>query len=284
LGGNYLGNLAGNFVGDVLSGSKPEISQFSESDVVALLQDAERNDYYSQWSKRDLNNWAHQNFDSVYGEEQIENMMKRINKVSDDYWPKLLRERALPETTVGFVDKNSNLYLPQSANVHTAYHELFHQLSELNGNNSGMKYTDANGNLRKITGIREFYQDGFDSTWANETLTDFLASKYSDGKIYESVYGKENVKLWSRVDDAMTSVYGEAGSRLLINSYVSNDTTNIRQFFDSYSKKGTYDDFVRKMAKFDSKALEDIVSSIEKNAYKQNNSFASKLKGIFGGR
>ena len=260
------------------------IASFSDDDVSAILSSAELSDYRSKWSKRELSSWLHQNFDGIYGSSEIDNILQRINKVSDNYWPTLLKSMGLNEGTLGFVDKNSNLYLPQQANKHSAYHEAFHQLSEINGYKSGLKVSDAQGNLHKITGIREYYQDGFNSTLANETLTDFLASKYSDGKIYNSVYDASNVKLWSRLDDAMTEAYGESGANLLLESYLSNDTSRIRNFFQTYSSKGTYDDFVRKMKYYSSNELENMVSSIEKNVYKQNNSFGSRIRSLFGGK
>ena len=260
------------------------IASFSDDDVSAILSSAELSDYRSKWSKRELSSWLHQNFDGIYGSSEIDNILQRINKVSDNYWPTLLKSMGLNEGILGFVDKNSNLYLPQQANKHSAYHEAFHQLSEINGYKSGLKVSDAQGNLHKITGIREYYQDGFNSTLANETLTDFLASKYSDGKIYNSVYDASNVKLWSRLDDAMTEAYGESGANLLLESYLSNDTSRIRNFFQTYSSKGTYDDFVRKMKYYSSNELENMVSSIEKNVYKQNNSFGSRIRSLFGGK
>lgn len=260
------------------------IASFSDDDVSAILSSAELSDYRSKWSKRELSSWLHQNFDGIYGSSEIDNILQRINKVSDNYWPTLLKSMGLNEGTLGFVDKNSNLYLPQQANKHSAYHEAFHQLSEINGYKSGLKVSDAQGNLHKITGIREYYQDGFNSTLANETLTDFLASKYSDGKIYNSVYDASNVKLWSRLDDAMTEAYGDSGANLLLESYLSNDTSKIRNFFQTYSSTGTYDDFVRKMKYYSSNELENMVSSIEKNVYKQNNSFGSRIRSLFGGK
>ena len=264
--------------------SKSTVSEFNDSDVAALLDYAERSDYHTNWRKRDLTSWAHQNFDSVFGSEQIDALLERVTKVDDKYWPKLLEERELPETILGFVDKDGMLYLPQKANEHSAFHEFFHLVSETNGINSGNKYTDANGNLHKITGIREYYTDGFNTTMANETLTDFLASKYSDGKIYDSIYLKENVRLWSRLDDAMTTAYGQEGADLLLKSYVNNDTSAIRNFFDTYSTAGSYDDFARKLGSFELKNLDSLVSNIEKNVYKQHSSFGARIRSLFGGK
>ncbi len=251
--------------------------KFNESDVTALLQDASISDLNNLWRKRDIAAFAH-NFDGVFGKEKIDLAIDRIHKVKDSDWPTFLKERGQVPTVLGFVDGNSNLYLPESANVHTAYHETFHLLSEINGNR-----TVFNGQSYKVTGIREIYNDGITSTWANESLTDYLASKYSDGKIYNSIYGKDCVKLWDRLDDAITEAYGSTNSDLLLNAYISNDTTQIRNFFNAYSTKGSYDDFVRTLEKtYSAKYVEDIISSIEKNVNKSNNSFGSRIKNLFG--
>ena len=269
---------------DIKSYKIKNLESFTASDINALLSDAQVSDYGIRWSKRQLEIWAHQNFDGVFGVSEINKMMDKINKVSDDYWPEFLKSRGLSETTLGFVDRNSDLYLPQSASEHSAFHELFHQLSEINGNTNGLKYTDANGNLRKITGIREFYADGLDSNLANESLTEYLSSKYTDGKIYNSIYDASNARSWERIDTAMKEVYGEAGSNMLLNSYITNDTSNLRNFFSTYSPNFSYDDFVRSMKPYYVKELDNIVSEIEKNCYKQNGSFGSRIRSLFGGK
>lgn len=255
---------------------------FDKDDISALLAKAEITDYHTQWGKRKLSSWAHSNFDGVFGSDQIDELFSRVYKVDDQYWGTLLKERGLPDNILGFVDRNSQLYLPQRANEHSAYHELFHQLSEINGRNSGMKIQTADGQLVKVTGIREYFSDGFNSTLANESLTDFLASKYGDGLLYESMYSIENVKYWNRIDDAITKIYGSENSDILLNAYLSNDTSAIRNFFDMYSTKGTYDDFIRKMVPYKSDAVEEIISSIEKNVYRKQSSLSSIIKSIFG--
>ena len=266
---------------DVFVGNENNVI-FNKDDISALLAKAEITDYHTQWGKRKLSSWAHSNFDGVFGSDQIEELFSRVYKVDDKYWGTLLKERGLPDNILGFVDRNSQLYLPQRANEHSAYHELFHQLSEINGRNSGMKIQTADGQLVKITGIREYFADGFNSTLANESLTDFLASKYGDGLLYESMYSIENVKYWNRIDDAITKIYGSENSDILLNAYLSNDTSAIRNFFDTYSTKGTYDDFIRKMVPYKSDAVEEIISSIEKNVYRNQSSLSSIIKSIFG--
>lgn len=253
---------------------------FDDSDISALLADANVMDYNNRWRKRDLSSWAHFNFDGMFGYTAIENVMSKVHKVADSYWETFLRGRGCASGTLGFVDGTGNLYLPESANPHTAFHELFHSLSEIIGRQNGIKHYDVDGGEHKVTGIREFYKDGLVTTWANETLTEYLSSKYTDRRIYSSVYGVDNVRLWERLDNAIVSAYGESSSNLLLKSYLTNDTSAIRTFFDTYGKN-SYDTFVRTMESFKFPELNGIVNGIEKNVYKSGNSFSLKIKSIF---
>ena len=255
-----------------------------KDDSVLFLPSATMEDYHTRWSKRELQSWAHENFDGYFGSDSIDRVMQKVNKVSDDYWPTLLAERGLRDTTTGFVDRDHNLYLPESSNMHTAYHELFHQLSEIYAVENNIKFVDSNGNYRKVTGIRRFYSDGFDSNLANETLTEYLSSKYTDGKLYNSMYDVGNAQLWARIDDAMIEVYGQEGSNILINAYMTNDTTQIEQFFNNYSTNGSYDDFIRSLKYYATPESEKILTGIESKVYKSSNSIGSKIKYFFGRR
>lgn len=257
-----------------------EFTQFSNRDVTALLGKATTSDI-TNWNKEGLRNILHTTFDSTYGYDVIEReVVDKIQIVDANDWKNVLRERGLRENTLGFVDGNNVQYLPSNANMHTAVHESLHKVSEL----SGKKVYDHQGNIYKVTGIREFYTDGFNSTWANETLTEYLASKYSDGKIYGSMYGESNVVLWDRIDGAIAKVDDKD---LLGISYFNNDTSFIRNFFDKYAYENAYYDFIRSLPNYYMKehndTLNKIVTQLEKNVYKENHPVMFIIKSIFGG-
>ena len=251
-----------------------DFCDLTKQDVTALLNSCAKNESWENeiWSKDKLRDTLHTIFDKYFEAEKIDEIIDDINIIPKDEWRNFVRGRDdininMKEGLNGFVDYYHNVYLPSDASQHTATHELFHRISEL----FDRKTTDGFGFIKKVSGIREFFTDGTNSDWANEVLTEYLTSKYTDGLLYDSLYDIDNVLLWSRIDEAISqSKFSEYGD-VLLNGYVCNNTSQIREFFDQYAFPGAYDQFVKCLQTWweSSKDLDNIVSAIEMSVYEE---------------
>ncbi len=263
-------------------GKNAEVSSkniINSEDITALMADAGMADYHINWTPSDLANLLHKNFDNFFGRDVVDSVVKTIHNIDSVEWPSFLKSRGLGDNILGFVDGANELYLPSNANMHTAFHESLHKFSELTG-----KHIEYNGEMYKVTGIREIFSDGTNTNWANETLTEHLASKYYDGKKYQSMYGINNIDLWDRLDETMSKIYG-SDSNTLLRIYLENDTSFLRNYFDNYAKGATYDQFASFLLdshwkKSSYEGASNIISNIEKSIKKNSSAFA-KLKSIF---
>ena len=260
------------------------INEANKTDSSLLLKEMSLQESLKKYTPADMRSireYSHSMYDSYFGFDTVEKVLKEINIIDDKDWINVCKKHGLNGSNIrGFVSSNHEVYIPTSASNHEVNHELLHRFSEIY--NSTSQYTDAFGNSHKITGVRQYYSDGANSDFANEALTEFLDSKYSDGILYSSIYGTENVQLWSRIDDAIRKSSGFEND-LLFNSYIYNNTNNIRSFFEKYSHLGSYDEFVKSFNVFGpTTEMNKIVAEIEKNVFKSNNSIFNIIDSIFG--
>lgn len=267
---------------DELEKITANIYEINSQDIAALMEDADFQMYINDlWSPQKLKETFHNILDTKFGSNYIDNVVDTIRIIDSNNWQEFLKRRGLSDNIVGFVDKDSITYLPSNANMHTAVHEGLHKFSEW----QGLQVIDAYGNRRKLTGIREHYQDGQTSTFANETMTEYLSSKYYDNKIYQSMYGDLGPRLWERLDNAIEKKYGT--NDLLLDSYLSNDTSSLRNIFNEYAYQGAYDDFALTLNSWysssGSETLNSIIGQIEKNMNPPKG-ILGFIKSIFGGK
>lgn len=221
-----------------------------------------------KWTMNDLSNWVHQMFDGVYGKRILDGVLKNIVIIDESKWKEHLIREGQPEYVIGFVDENGINYIPSNESFHTAVHEILHKISNIRAEYSDEHYKDSDNNIRRITGIREFYKNGFDSNMINEILTEYLTSKYTDGKIYAgSIYGAENCEYFRRIDDCLYRLYGD--NDILLQCYISNNTNYLKELFDKYIYKNSYYEFAFSLDSYYKKdsslKLDKIVRKLEKN-------------------
>lgn len=247
-------------------------------DISPLLKKADISDYNLAMDFNTLYQIMHNNFDNIIGHSKVDEVLYSINVIDVNNWQQLLYNRNLPSTTLGFVDKNQNLFLPSNASMHTAIHELLHKLSDWRG-----KYVyDAYGNIKRVTGLRTFFSDGSNTNIANEKITDFLASKIFDEKIYNSVYGDVHLNLIDRFNDLLTYAYKD--STVLSSSYIMNDSSILEDFFSKFSTQATYWQF---MVALDNPEylytdyLNNVISELENKFYPKKGNFIDSILSIF---
>ncbi len=259
--------------------SVSENTLFNNDDLSLLISEAGLNDYTQPFDFNELSLTLHNEFDSVIGASNLDSILSSMNIVPEDQWQNVLAQHNLSGNVAGFVDHDSHLFLPASANLHTAIHENLHKISEVSG-----KKILYNGSQYKVTGIREFLSNGMNTDFANEVLTEYLSSKISDRKIYNSVYGKFGVKVWEKVDQLLDIVYGN--NNYLLSSYASNNVSFLRSFIDSYGGVGTYDNMMTMLNITESNktAINNYLDLIEKNILKNsaNLNFGDKIRLLFG--
>ncbi|MBR4618627.1 MAG: hypothetical protein IKO49_04920 [Bacilli bacterium] len=255
------------------------VVDFTNEDITSLIGKADLKDYTMAFNSSDLSSVLHNSLDPIVGSQNVNLLINSMNIIPANQWNSLLRERGLSENIVGFVDKNSHLYIPDNANLHTVVHENLHRFSELS-----KQRVSFGDNTYKVTGIREFYQDGRNTGFANEVLTEYLASKISDGKLYQSMYGVFGVEVWERIDQLLNAVYGE--NNYLLTSYITNNVNFIRSFIDNYSGTGTYDSIVLGLDATESNKIKitNILDTVTNNVFRNlpNLKFIDKIKLKFG--
>ena len=240
--------------------------EFLESDIKALMANSTFENQTDLWDVTRIRD----NFTKILRGKIDLNIVNKVidnvNIIDASYWQQFLKTNGYNSNLVGFVNHTGNVFFPSNANMHMVMHELFHKFSELRE----LYSTDIYGNKRKVTGIREYYSDGRESSFANEALTEYLSSKYYDKKIYNYMYGVEGTRLWERVDNAISSKYGDD---FLLDCYLNNNTNALREIFNQYVYQGAYDDFVLAMGSDSDHvyiyknldSLKDIVSKLEKS-------------------
>lgn len=235
---------------------------FTKEDIEALMADASKvneNDFYDIEKVRDV---FYKTLKDKMDKEEIDDVISKVNIIDYNEWSNFIKDRGLNENVLGFVDSSSEqLYFHSKANMHTVIHELFHKFAMWRD----LKTTTPSGKTITVTGIKEFFPDGTNSIRANESLTEYLSSKYYDQKIYYYGYGDEGTRLWERIDNALYNKYGE--NDILLDSYLNNDSYTIRYYFDSYVHDGAYDELVSKMGSnsIKLKDIKELVSEFEKN-------------------
>lgn len=255
-----------------------DLEQLGQDDIAALFEVARNYNDSPSWTPSQLATTLHNTFDSKYGPSYVDSVLDSIHIVNQAEWKYVCAQQGLPDGILGFVDRYGEEYIPSNSNMHTASHESLHKFSEY----KNLSVVDAQGNSKKVTGIREFYQDGRNSTIANESLTDYLASKIDNQKLYDSVYNIDNVKLWNRIDETITKETQD--SLALLNVYLENNTNYLRDFFNRHAFDGAYDTFALSMQEWykNQDVLEGIVKRIEKSVYPGR--IKSVLQSIFGGK
>lgn len=263
------------------------LEQLNYDDSTALLSNLPYSANVKQWSIEDVSNFAHKNFDNIYGSQKVDEILSGI--VIDI--PKNPNSNIL-----GYVDTNHVVHLPVNVNEHASYHELMHRFSEINQENVRITLPDnikevfkGNPDTIKISGITEYFDinGSFDldlyknSSWVNETLTEYLSSRYSDNFVYNSMYGPNNVYFWERIDNAMAQAKYDNN---LFNIYLNNDVNSLKKFFNIYSGENSYNDFRYNLwfSHFDTTSvqnIEAILKKIEKNTTKFN--IADIFKSFF---
>ena len=252
---------------------------FTNDDISKLIGFATIADDTTPFDFNTLSNVLNEKLTGLVGIHNINQIISEINVVPGSEWRNILRQNGLAPNVKGFCDHNSNLYVPDFANLHTVVHESLHKVSELSKTK-----INFNGKDYKTTGIREFFTNGLNSDFANEGLTEYLASKLTDNKLYSSMYGKEIVQFWQKIDQLLDLHYGE--NNHLLSSYLFNNTDFLRSFVDSYTSPGTYNNLVT-MANNQNTNLDYINSTmevLENNIISAmtNINFIDKIKLSFG--
>lgn len=262
-----------------------EIAYLESLGITASMTKATLTDWTTAVSQEEISSALHSVFDGRFGEEYVDSVIDSINIIELSEWENFKSERNLGADVVGFVDENGDIYFPSNANMHTVIHEAFHKASTWQGNTW---YNDQIGQHQIVTGIREVYQneDGtyYYNTLANETLTDYLASKYSDNKVYTSRYDLDGTvnQMWEKLDELLYEKYGE--NTILLDAYLNNDPASLRKIFDEYAYDGAYDNFVIAIENLNDSEANNIIDKIEKNITPSVlEKIISKIKGIFGG-
>src|SRR5699024_10403080 len=125
------------------------------------------------------------------------------------------------------------------------------------------KIKTSKGTEIQASGIIELYSDGTNNILSNECLTDYLASKYYDQKIYYYNYDDVGIRLWERIDNALYELYGE--NDILLDSYLNNDPDTIRSIFDRYVYDGAYTELSKELGRFfGNSKISGLVSQFEK--------------------
>ena len=240
--------------------------EFVESDIRALMADDRLEIRYDLWDIKRIRDNFTRILQGKIDLNIVNKVIDNVNAIDASYWQQFLKNNGHKQDLVGLVDSNGNIFFPSDANMHMVMHELFHKFSELNG----LHVKDIYGNTKKVSGIRQFYKDGRESSFANEALTEYLASKYHDQIIYDYAYGVEGTRLWERLDNAISSKYGDD---FLLDCYLNNNTDALREIFNQYVHEGAYDEFVLAMGSDSDVAyiynnldfLKGIVSKLEKS-------------------
>ncbi len=231
-----------------------------------------------KWDNSDLTRWTHELFDPVFGDKIIDSVLRKIDIISENDWKKHLIVNGQIDNIIGFVTPDGIVHLPSNSSFHTAVHETLHKISDIKALMNKEKYIDSKGDERRITGIREFYPDGLDTNMMNETLTEYLTSKYTDNQIFMgSMYDPKNVDYWKRIDDTLFNLYGD--SNILLKCYISNDIEFLKKYFDKYIYKNSYVDFASYMSEYykkdNNKKMNKLITKLENNI-NQYNIFKSK--------
>ena len=207
-----------------------------------------------------MSKWAHDLFDGVFGAERVENALNTIKYYDKEDWKRFLEIKYYEEgkeedkkqkwyksyvnSLVGLVDSDGIIHMRKESSIHTVVHELMHLFSEIKAREMGLSMINGQGETRKVTGIREYFPDGKHTTYANETLTEYLTAKYTDGKYLKwSIYRVESTMAWETIDDAITEQYGSKASNYLLNCYMNNDTASLKEYFESHAYENAYYDF-----------------------------------------
>ena len=260
------------------------LNKLNEEDIDALMASADISDYYRTWSPQSLRDTFHNVLDRKFGYGYVDAIIDRINNIKDSDWQTLLKAHNLNSNIVGFVDRIGNLFLPQSASKHTATHEGLHKFSEWRN----LSYTDIYGKKHKATGIKQYYTDGRVTNIANETLTEYLASKIDDGKFYSSMYdssGNPIGRLWEQLDNAFYEKWGS--NNILLDCYLDNDVNTLRSIFNENAYNGAWDNFVLELEKSyaaNIDYLKDIINSVTTSLNPKGiTGLIAKIIAIFGG-
>lgn len=240
--------------------------KFSDDELM-MLRRAKVSDYTSyQENLEQISKIVHSKYDKYFGTDYVNEVLSKINFM-DMSASEMANKFNKSGNLYGMVDEIGNVFISNDASTHDVIHELEHKFSQ-----NVQLYTIINGKQRAVTGIREYFEDGFHSNYANEALTDFLSFK-DQGFLGNSPYSHmfdatkvSYVSLWDRIDDSIVRAYGEQYRYYLDYIYMTNDTAALRQFFDSFAGVGSYDSFIRSMVyNGNMEELETIVSTIEKN-------------------
>ena len=236
-------------------------NQFSRYDIDALMDDAALENKNDLWDIQRVREVFYNALRDKMDVPEIDEVIDKLNVVDINEWPNFLKSRGLDDNILGFVDSDRQVYFPSNANMHAVIHELFHKFSSWRE----LKITTPKGKTVTASGIKEFYSDGSNSIFANEALTEYLSSKYYDQKIYDLAYGEKCPRLWERIDNALYKRYGK--NDILLNSYLNNEPSLIRSYFDMYVYDGAYDELVSKMGNniLRYKTLNDLVSKFERS-------------------
>ena len=233
--------------------------EFLESDIRALMASATEENDADIWDAKRVKDVFYKALKGKFKKSYIDSIVDDVNIIDANEWEEFVKKRGHSSDVRGFVDKNHNVYYPSNASMHTVIHELFHKFSELRN----LTVKTSEGTKRIVSGILEFYPDGINNILSNECLTDYLASKHYDQKIYSYNYDDVGIRLWERIDNALYERYGE--NDILLDSYLNNDPDTIRSIFDRYVYDGAYTELSKRLGHFfGNSKISGLVSQFEK--------------------
>ena len=230
-----------------------------ESDIRALMASATEADDADIWDAKKVKNVFYKALKGKFKKSYIDSIVDDVNIIDANEWESFVKKRGHSSSVLGFVDKNHNVYFPSNSSMHNVIHELFHKFSEVRNK----KIKTSKGTEIQASGIIELYSDGTNNILSNECLTDYLASKYYDQKIYYYNYDDVGIRLWERIDNALYELYGE--NDILLDSYLNNDPDTIRSIFDRYVYDGAYTELSKELGRFfGNSKISGLVSQFEK--------------------
>ena len=233
--------------------------EFLESDIRALMASYTEEDDANIWDAKKVKNVFYKALEGKFKKSYIDSIVDDVNVIDANEWEEFVKKRGHSSDVRGLVDKNHNVYYPSNASMHTVIHELFHKFSELRN----LTVKTSEGTRRIVSGILEFYPDGINNILSNECLTDYLASKHYDQKIYSYNYDDVGIRLWERIDNALYERYGE--NDILLDSCLNNDPDTIRSIFDRYVYDGAYTELSKRLGHFfGNSKISGLVSQFEK--------------------